>query len=155
MKYWQNGVEIPVDMVPENAITPDTVATLDADGTLHVLITPEITGTKEAVDAIRPVVDEIDQLGVTTAGTVIGLLPTTTMDLIDSAIGRLQSYQETLDYNWWDKFWASVRGESTDLGVLDSSMKSDFNRKPWPDCPRTSPNWSPPSSRASSSARKT
>ena len=69
VKYWQNGVEVPVDMVPENAITPDTVATLDADGTLHVLITPEITGTKEAVDAIRPVVDEVDQLGVTTAGT--------------------------------------------------------------------------------------
>ena len=90
VKYWQNGVEIPVDMVPENAITPDTVATLDADGTLHVLITPEITGTKEAVDAIRPVVDEIDQLGVTTAGTAIGLLPTTTMDLIDSALGRLE-----------------------------------------------------------------
>ena len=127
VKYWQDGVEIPVDMVPENAITPDTVASLDADGTLHVLITPEVTGTQEAVDAIRPVVDEVDQLGVTTAGKAIGLLPTTTMDLIDSAIGRLQSYQETLDYNWWDKFWASVRGESTDQGVLDTSMKMDFS----------------------------
>lgn len=127
VKYWQGGVEIPVDMVPENAITPDTVASLDADGTLHVLITPEVTGTQEAVDAIRPVVDEVDQLGVTTAGKAIGLLPTTTMDLIDSAIGRLQSYQETLDYGWWDKFWASVRGESTDQGVLDTSMKMDFS----------------------------
>ena len=127
VKYWQDGVEIPVDMVPENAITPDTVASLDADGTLHVLITPEVTGTQEAVDAIRPVVDEVDQLGVTTAGKAIGLLPTTTMDLIDSAIGRLQSYQETLDYGWWDKFWASVRGESTDQGVLDTSMKLDFS----------------------------
>ena len=127
VKYWQDGVEVPVDMVPENAITPDTVASLDADGTLHVLITPEITGTQEAVDAIRPVVDEVDRLGVTTAGKAIGLLPTTTMDLIDSAIGRLQSYQETLDYNWWDKFWASVRGESTDQGVLDTSMKMDFS----------------------------
>ena len=127
VKYWQDGVEIPVDMVPENAITPDTVASLDADGTLHVLITPEVTGTQEAVDAIRPVVDEVDQLGVTTAGKAIGLLPTTTMDLIDSAIGRLQSYQETLDYGWWDKFWASVRGESTDQGVLDTSMKMDFS----------------------------
>ena len=127
VKYWQDGVEIPVDMVPENAITPDTVASLDADGTLHVLITPEVTGTQEAVDAIRPVVDEVDRLGVTTAGKAIGLLPTTTMDLIDSAIGRLQSYQETLDYNWWDKFWASVRGESTDQGVLDTSMKLDFS----------------------------
>ena len=127
VKYWKDGVEIPVDMVPENAITPDTVATLDADGTLHVLITPEVTGTKEAVDAIRPVVDEIDQLGVTTAGKAIGLLPTTTMDLIDSALGRLESYQKTLNYNAWDKFWASVRGESTDLGVLDTSMKMDFS----------------------------
>ena len=127
VKYWQDGVEVPVDMVPENAITPDTVASLDADGTLHVLITPEITGTQEAVDAIRPVVDEVDRLGVTTAGKAIGLLPTTTMDLIDSAIGRLQSYQETLDYGWWDKFWASVRGESTDQGVLDTSMKLDFS----------------------------
>ena len=127
VKYWQDGVEVPVDMVPENAITPDTVASLDADGTLHVLITPEVTGTQEAVDAIRPVVDEVDQLGVTTAGKAIGLLPTTTMDLIDSAIGRLQCYQETLDYGWWDKFWASVRGESTDQGVLDTSMKMDFS----------------------------
>lgn len=127
VKYWQDGVEVPVDMVPENAITPDTVASLDADGTLHVLITPEVTGTQEAVDAIRPVVDEVDRLGVTTAGKAIGLLPTTTMDLIDSAIGRLQSYQETLDYNWWDKFWASVRGESTDQDVLDTSMKMDFS----------------------------
>ena len=23
VKYWQDGVEIPVDIVPENAITPD------------------------------------------------------------------------------------------------------------------------------------
>ena len=127
VKYWQDGVEVPVDMVPENAITPDTVASLDADGTLHVLITPEVTGTQEAVEAIRPVVDEVDRLGVTTAGKAIGLLPTSTMDLIDSAIGRLQSYQETLDYGWWDKFWASVRGESTDQGILDTSMKMDFS----------------------------
>ena len=50
-----------------------------------------------------------------------------TMDMVDSALGRIQSYQETLDYNWWDKFWASVFGASTNLGVLDQSMKSDFN----------------------------
>lgn len=49
------------------------------------------------------------------------------MDKIDSALGRIQSYQETLDYNAWDKFWASVFGASTNLGALDQSMKSDFN----------------------------
>ena len=49
------------------------------------------------------------------------------MDMIASAIGRIESYQKTLDYNWWDKFWASVVGESTDLGILDQSMKYDFS----------------------------
>ena len=51
----------------------------------------------------------------------------TTMDLIDSALGRILSYQDTLDYSAWDKFWASLRGESTDKGVLDTSMKYDFS----------------------------
>ena len=127
MQYWQNGVEVPVDMVPEDAITPDTVAALDEDGTLHVLITPEITGTQEAIESIRPLIDETDKLGTTALGSAFGSIPSTTMDLVDSAIGRLQSYQDTLDYNWWDKFWASVRGESTDKGVLDTSMKMDFS----------------------------
>ena len=127
MKYWQNGMEIPVDMVPENAITPDTVATLDADGTLHVLITPEVTGTQEAVDSIRPLVDEVDQLGVTTAGLAIGLLPTTTMDQINSVLDRLESYNKTKDYNGWDKFWAGVGGETTDLSQLENVLKLNFD----------------------------
>ena len=72
-------------------------------------------------------VDETDKLGVTMAGMWAGIRPATTMDKIDSALGRIQSYQETLDYNAWDKFWASVFGASTNLGALDQSMKSDFN----------------------------
>ena len=127
VKYWQNGVEVPVDMVPENAITPDTVATLDADGTLHVLITPEITGTKEAVDAIRPLVDEVDQLGVTTAGLAIGLLPTTTMDQVEDILDRLESYNRTKDLGGWDKFWAGFGGETTDLSQIESVLKLNFD----------------------------
>lgn len=127
VKFWQNGVEVPITAVPDGTVTADTIATLDQDGTLHILITPEVTGTQEAIDAISPMVDEVDQLGVTWAGMWAGILPTTTMGLIDSAIGRLASYQKTLDYSAWDKFWASLRGESTDKGVLDTSMKLDFN----------------------------
>ena len=127
MKYWQNGVEVPVDMVPENAITPDTVATLDADGTMHVFITPEITGTKEAVDAIRPLVDEVDHLGVTTAGMAIGLLPATTMDQVEDILDRLESYNRTKDYNGWDKFWAGFGGETTDLSQIESVLKLNFD----------------------------
>ena len=127
VKYWQNGVEVPVDMVPENAITPDTVATLDADGTMHVLITPEITGTKEAVDAIRPLVDEVDQLGVTTAGLAIGLLPATTMDQVNGILDRLESYNRTKDLGGWDKFWAGFGGETTDLSQIESVLKLNFD----------------------------
>ena len=127
VKFWQNSVEVPITAVPDGTVTADTVATLDQDGTLHILITPEVTGTQEAIDTISPMVDEVDQLGVTWAGMWAGVMPATTMDMIDSAIGRLNSYQKTLDYNAWDKFWASLRGESTDKGVLDTSMKLDFN----------------------------
>ena len=51
-------------------------------------------------------------------------LTTTTMEMVDSGLKRIQSYQETLDYNWWDKFWASLFGASTNLGGLDQSIRS-------------------------------
>lgn len=127
VKFWKDGVEVPIEAVPDGTVDASTVASLDQDGTLHILITPEITGTKEAIDALSPVVDETDGLGVTMAGMWAGIRPTTTIDMVDSALGRIQSYQETLDYNWWDKFWASVGGASTNLEGLDQSMKSDFS----------------------------
>ena len=127
VKFWQNGVEVPITAVPEGTVTAETVATLDKDGTLHILITPEVSGTQEAIDSASQAVDEALKLGGTWQAAWAGILPTTTMDMVDSAIGRLNSYQKTLDYNAWDKFWASVWGESTNLGVLDTSMKLDFS----------------------------
>ena len=127
VKFWKDGVEVPIEAVPDGTIDASTVASLDQDGTLHILITPEITGTKEAIDALSPAVDEVYKLGGTWQEAWAGIRPTTTMDMVDSALGRIQSYQETLNYNWWNKFWASVFGASTDLGVLDQSMKLDFN----------------------------
>ena len=127
VKSWKDGVEVPIEAVPDGTIDASTVASLDQDGTLHILITPEITGTKEAIDALSPVVDEVYQLGGTWKEALAGVRPTTTMDMVDSGLKRIQSYQETLDYNWLDKFWASLFGASTNLGGLDQSMKSDFN----------------------------
>ena len=126
-QFWQNGVQIPIEAVPSELLTADKVAILSEDGTLHVLIAPEVTGTQEAIDAISPLVDEVDQLGVTAAGMWAGVMPATTMDLIGSAVSRINSYTKTLDYNGWQKFWAALRGESVDHGVLDQSMKNDFS----------------------------
>lgn len=125
-KFWQEGQEIPVQAVPTELLTADKVAVLDEDGTLHVLIAPDVTGAQEAIANLRSEVAEVDQLGVSALGKAAGLLPETSLDLIESALSRLQSYQETLDYSAWDKFWASVFGASTDKGKLDTSMKLDF-----------------------------
>jgi TP901 family phage tail tape measure protein len=125
-KFWQEGQEIPVQAVPTELLTADKVAVLDEDGTLHVLIAPDVTGAQEAIANLRSEVAEVDQLGVSALGKAAGLLPETNLDLIESALSRLKSYQETLDYSAWDKFWASVFGASTDKGKLDTSMKLDF-----------------------------
>lgn len=125
-KFWQEGQEIPVQAVPTEMLTADKVAVLDEDSTLHVLIAPDVTGAQEAIANLRSEVAEVDQLGVSALGKAAGLLPETNLDLIESALSRLQSYQETLDYSAWDKFWASVFGASTDKGKLDTSMKLDF-----------------------------
>ena len=126
-KFWQNGVQIPVEAVPSELLTADKVAVLGEDGTLHVLIAPEVTGTQEAIDAISPLVDEVDQFGTTLAGMWAGVMPTTTMDLIGSAVERMNSYTNSLEYTPWERFWASLRGESTNHSVLDQSMSLDFS----------------------------
>ena len=126
-KFWQDGQEIPVEAVPTELLTADKVAVLDADGTLHVMIAPQITGTQEAIDKLSPLVDEVDQFGTTTLGMMTGMIPTTTMGLIGSAVSRINSYTKSLDYNSWERFWASLRGESVDQGVLDQSMRNDFS----------------------------
>lgn len=126
-KFWQDGQQIPVEAVPTELLTPDKVAVLDEDGTLHVLVAPEITGTQEAIDALSPLIDEVDQFGTTTLGMMVGMVPQTTMDLIGSAVSRINSYTQSLDYNGWERFWASLRGESVDQGVLNQSMLNDFS----------------------------
>ena len=53
-KFWQDGQEIPVQAVPTEMLTADKVAVLDVDGTLHVLIAPDVTGAQEAIDRRWP-----------------------------------------------------------------------------------------------------
>ena len=119
LKVWQDGVEVPIETVPEDMLSADTIATLDADGTLHVIITPELSGSEEAISELREEVAEVDQLGVTAIGKAAGLVPTTTFDMIESAMQRINRYQTGGFWNW-------LIG-ATDHGTLDSSMKNDFS----------------------------
>ena len=119
VKFWKDGMEIPIESVPEDVLTADTVATLDSDGTMHILITPELTGTEEAISGLREEIAEVDQFGTTNLGKAMGMLPTTTMDMIASAMERINRYQEGGFWNW-------LTG-ATNHDTLDFSMKSDFS----------------------------
>ena len=58
-RFWKDGVEIPASAVPEDMLTADKIAVLDEDGTLHVLITPEVTGNPEAIkSAVAPLAEK-------------------------------------------------------------------------------------------------
>ena len=58
-RFWQNGIEIPASAVTEDMLTADRVAVLGQDGTMHILITPEITGMPEAIQAAADPLTEI------------------------------------------------------------------------------------------------
>ena len=47
--FWENGKEIPVNLVPASKINANTLMAYEEDGTLHVLITPTVSGSPEAV----------------------------------------------------------------------------------------------------------
>ena len=121
-KFWQDGQEIPVTAVPTEMLTADKVAVLDEDGTLHVLIAPDVTGAQEAIDELRTEVAEVDQLGVTALGKATGLLPETSLDMIEAALDRIETAKERLG-QWWNFLFG---GDEGIMGTLDTSMKIDF-----------------------------
>lgn len=133
VKYWKDGVEVDVSVAEAAGVDEKTLAliTMNEDGTktYNVIIAAQVTGTEEAIGAVSALVDEEKKIDPTPLGMAAGILPATTMDLIDSAMKRIQSYQKTKDWSGWDKFWARIlHGESTDLGVLNTSMSLDFNQ---------------------------
>ena len=121
-KYWQDGQKIPVEAVPKELLTADKVAVLDEDGTLHVMVAPDVTGAQESIDKLRTEVAEVDQFGTTALGRAAGLLPTTTLDMIDSALERIETAKGRLG-QWWSFLFG---GDSGIMGTLDASMKYDF-----------------------------
>ena len=117
--FYKDGIEIPVETVPSELLTANRVAVLGTDGAMHILIAADVTGAEEAIAELRTEVAEVDQFGTTALGRAVGLLPTSTMDLIDSAMQRMAKYKEGGFWNW-------LTG-ATNKGTLDFSMNSDFN----------------------------
>lgn len=121
--FWKDGVEIPATLVPKELLTPDKVAVLDDDGTMHILITTEVTGSPEAIAQLREEVAEVDQLGVTALGMAAGIMPSTTMDFIDAAIERIRTFNNEKGTFW--QLWGLL--EDGAKNTLDQSMQLDFS----------------------------
>ena len=124
VKYWKDGQEIPVTAVTSNMLRPDDVAILDKDGTMHVLITTEVTGAPEAIAEMRQQVAEVDQLGMTKLGTALtGIMPTSLMGFISAAERRIETAKNDLG-KWYNFIYG---GDEGILKTLDNSMQIDFD----------------------------
>ena len=124
VKYWKDGQEIPVTAVTSDMLRPDDVAILDKDGTMHVLITTEVTGAPEAIAEMRQQVAEVDQLGMTKLGTALtGIMPTSLMGFISAAERRIETAKNDLG-KWYNFIYGGDEGV---LKTLDNSMQIDFD----------------------------
>ena len=126
VKFWKNGEEVPVTAVTADMLTPEDVAILDNDGTMHILISTEVTGAPEAIESMREQVAEVDKLGMTAFGAAVtGIMPTSLMGFIDAAQKRIETFKNP---GFFDFAWISdLIDSSSRLRVLDQSMESDFN----------------------------
>ncbi len=124
VKYWKDGEEIPVTAVTSDMLRPEDVAILDKDGTMHILLTTEITGAPEAIAEMREQVAEVDQLGMTAIGTALtGIMPKSLMDYIDAAEQRIKNAKGDMD-QWYNFIYGGNEGI---MRTLNQSMISDFD----------------------------
>ena len=104
--FYYNGKEIPVNLVPAEKLTADTIIAYDADGALHVLIMPEI-GTPEAVEeSITQMEDKIGKgngfleaihLFSSTDEDVQQIL--NLADTVDFLQGKMEEFREAGDWS--------------------------------------------------------
>lgn len=128
--FWMDGVEIPVTAVPTELLDASTLCVLDEDGTLHVLVTPEITGDPEAIAAAANTLTEdyvTSQVGWRTSkhdwGFLNSFLGASTLEWIESFNTQLEALQGNRDT--WVSLWGLLDG-ATKNGI-DKRMSQQFS----------------------------
>ncbi len=61
--FYENGQQIPVEAVPAEKLTADTLFVYEADGTMHVLITPVVEGTEESLTKAEDLLHSTEHQG--------------------------------------------------------------------------------------------
>lgn len=131
VKYYnEKGLEIPASAVSTEKLTPDKLVLLDEDGTLHVLVTPEPKGTKEAVEEAAEAVNEayvtisiFGHVSKHDAGLLNGILGGSTMDWIKSFAAEARSLEKIKGTGL--TLWGLLDGWNIDR--LNKRMGEQFN----------------------------
>lgn len=128
--FWQGGKEIPVNLVPANQIDASTLIAYGEDGTLHVLITPQIEGTTESVQkAAEGMVSNY----VTTSifgnqtthdwGWLNNLIGSDLITWINSFNSELESFEK--NKGSWLTLWGALDGAT--LSGIDTRMNQQLS----------------------------
>lgn len=132
VKYYnEKGLEIPASAVPTEKLTPDKLVLLGEDGTLHVLVTPEITGTgvsvREAAQPLEEAYVTISVFGNTSkhnGGPLLNkLLGGSTMDWVRYFTEEAQALKRLKGSSW--TLWGLLDGLHIDR--LNKRMGEQFN----------------------------
>lgn len=122
-RFWKDGVEIPASTVPAELLTADKVAVLADDGTLHVLVTPEVTGDPDALKtAAQPLTEQKVPL------QVFGSYSTHDWGWLNDLIGS-----DVFDRMSWlttdlDLYAKNVKGTWKDWRLIGSNV-GDYNNR--------------------------
>lgn len=129
--YSETGLEIPASAVPTELLTPDKLVLLGEDGALHVLVTPEITGTgvsvREAAQALEEAYVTISVFGNTSkhnGGPLLNkLLGGSTMDWVRYFTAEAQALKRLKGSGW--TLWGLLDGLHLDR--LNKRMGEQFS----------------------------
>jgi TP901 family phage tail tape measure protein len=129
--YDENGIQIPASAKVTDMLTPGDLVVLSEDGTLHVLVTPKITGTgvsvREAAKALEEVYVTTSAFGNTSkhnGGPLLNkLLGGSTMDWVRSFTAEAQALKRLKGSGW--TLWGLLDGLNID--GLNKRMGEQFS----------------------------
>lgn len=129
--YDENGIQIPASAAVTDMLTPGDLVVLSEDGTLHVLVTPKITGTgvsvREAAKALEEVYVTTSAFGNTSkhnGGPLLNkLLGGSTMDWVRSFTAEAQALKRLKGSGW--TLWGLLDGLNID--GLNKRMGEQFS----------------------------
>lgn len=129
--YDENGIQIPASAAVTDMLTPGDLVVLSEDGTLHVLVTPKITGTgvsvREAAKALEEAYVTISVFGNTSkhnGGPLLNkLLGGSTMDWVRYFTAEAQALKRLKGSGW--TLWGLLDGLHLDR--LNKRMGEQFS----------------------------